>query len=200
MEAKAKVNKCDLVKLKSVARRKPLKKPKKTTYGKEENICKWHDQQCINFQNILIGFKVNLKRFPTPEAEKQITLLVQDFRWLLTVVLDRTASYHDFMCMQTHTETKRSQNNITIALCSDIFCHASSILLHIKDKMMITMHKINFIIHQLHLKFDSHCPCLTPVGLGSWSMLASHQELHCVSDCHGSLARLTLVSSNGTVL
>ena len=105
MEAKAKVNKCDLVKLKSVARRKPLKKPKKTTYGKEENICKWHDQQCINFQNILIGFKVNLKRFPTPEAEKQITLLVQDFRWLLTVVLDRTASYHDFMCIHTHTHT-----------------------------------------------------------------------------------------------
>ena len=115
MEAKAKANKCDLVKLKSVARRKPLKKSKKTTYGKEENICKWHDQQCINFQNILIGFKVNLKRFPTPEAEKQITLLVQDFRWLLTVVLDRTASYHDFVCMHIHTHTHtHTQKNINV--------------------------------------------------------------------------------------
>ena len=39
MEAKAKINKCDLVKLKSIARRKPFKKKnKKTTYGKEENF------------------------------------------------------------------------------------------------------------------------------------------------------------------
>ena len=59
-----------------------------------------------------------------------------------------------------------SQNNITIALYSDIFCDASSILLHIKDKMMITMYKINFIIHRLHLKFDKHCPCLSPCWAG----------------------------------
>ena len=129
MEAKAKINKCDLVKLKSIARRKPFKKNKKTTYGKEENICKWHDQQCINFQNILIGFKVNLKRVPTPEAEKQITLLVQDFRWLLTVVLDRTASYHDFMCMQArarahthiHTQKQKCHKTTLLLVCALIF-------------------------------------------------------------------------------
>ena len=115
MEAKAKINKCDLVKLKSIARRKPFKKKKqKDNLWKRRKFCKWHDQQCINFQNI--GFKVNLKRFPTPEAEKQITLLVQDFRWLLTVFHDRTAWYHDFMCMHacththTHTHTQRNKN------------------------------------------------------------------------------------------
>ena len=126
MEAKAKINKCDLVKLKSIARRKPLKKKtKKTTYGKEEHICKWRDQQCIKFQNILIGFKVNLKRFPTPEAEKWITLLVQDFRWLLTVVLDRTASYHDFMCMHTHTHTHIHTHTYT----EKQKCHKTTFLL-----------------------------------------------------------------------
>ena len=124
MEAKAKTNKCDLVKLKRICSMKEtIRKKQKTAHRKEENICQWHDQQCINFQNILIGFKVNLKRFPTPEAEKRITLLMQDFRWLLTVVLDRTASYHDFVCMHTHayTEKQKCHKTTFLLLCALIF-------------------------------------------------------------------------------
>ena len=74
MEAKAKTNKCDLVKFKRICSTKET--IKKKAYGKEENICKWCDHQCINFQNMLIRFQINLKRFPTPEAEKRTTLLV----------------------------------------------------------------------------------------------------------------------------
>lgn len=45
---------------------------------------------------------------------------------------------------------------------------------------MVTGHKIDFLIHWLHLQFDRTIPkCPIPVGLGSWSMLASSQELHC---------------------
>ena len=41
IEIKAKINKWDLIKLKSFAQqRKPLKKKKKTTYGMGENACK----------------------------------------------------------------------------------------------------------------------------------------------------------------
>ena len=43
-ETKAKINKWDLIKHKSfVPQKKPLKKnTEKTTYGIEENICKWY--------------------------------------------------------------------------------------------------------------------------------------------------------------
>ena len=73
------------------------------------------------------------------------------------------------MCLHVHTEiyTKEQKFHITLALCSDIFCDASSILVHINDKMMVTRHKIDFLIHSLYLHFDKHCPSLSPC----WGLL-----------------------------
>ena len=103
MEAKAKINVTWLNLKVFIARRKPLKK-KKTTYGKEENICKWHDQQCINFQNILIGFKVNLKRFSTPRLRSKLLCLRKTsggcWLWSLIELLHIMIS-----CAYTHTHT-----------------------------------------------------------------------------------------------
>lgn len=58
---------------------------------------------------------------------------------------------------------------IVFLLCAlhyDIFCYIHFILVHIKDKMMVVRHKIDFMIHWLHLQFEKHCPSLLPYLAG----------------------------------
>ena len=57
----------------------------------------------------------------------------------------------------THAQrNKILQNNVTLGLCADIFYYIHSTLVHIKDKMMVTRHKIDFLIHWLHQQFDKY--------------------------------------------
>ena len=50
---KTKINEWDLIKLTSFhAGKEIIQKHEKTTYGMEENICKWCKQQGLNLQNI----------------------------------------------------------------------------------------------------------------------------------------------------
>ena len=96
----------------------------------------------------------------TLEAEQLTPLLGTSAHcWLLFTIelICIMISYTD-TCTHAQMGTKISQNSITLALCSGIFYHICSILDHIKDKMMVTRHKIYFLIHWLHLQFDIHCP------------------------------------------
>ena len=53
MEIKAKINKWDLIKLiKLLHSKENYKQAEKTTYGLGENICKWCNEQGLNFQNL----------------------------------------------------------------------------------------------------------------------------------------------------
>ena len=53
MEIKAKINKWDLIKLiKLLHSKENYKQDEKTTYGLGENICKWCNEQGLNFQNL----------------------------------------------------------------------------------------------------------------------------------------------------
>ena len=49
---KAKIKKGDNINLKAFAQKGNHKQNEKTTYRMGENICKWCDQQGLNFQNI----------------------------------------------------------------------------------------------------------------------------------------------------
>ena len=66
---KIKINKCNLIKLKSFAQqRKPFKKNEKTTCRMGENIWKWCNWQDFNFQNIQTTQTAQL---PTPPKTTQ---------------------------------------------------------------------------------------------------------------------------------
>ena len=92
---------------------------------------------------------------------------ISDFNMLLTVIHSKTASYYDFMLVQTslshththtythiqtHTrETKILWNNVILALCSNIFYYICYILVYTKDKMMVTSPKL--------ISWSTDCTC-----------------------------------------
>ena len=115
----------------------------------------------------------NLKWFPASEPVQQITLLVTSCGCWMWSMYNWFVSW--FMCLcvhkytHTHTHTHRSKNftnNTTLALCSDILCDTNSVLAHINIKMMVTRHKVDFMIHWLHLQFDKHRPSVSPCWAG----------------------------------
>lgn len=130
-------------------------------------MCKCCNQQGINFQNILTGFK--FKEIPSSRAWAA-NYSACALEWLLSLVHAQLICImiHVPPCAYTYTQRNKDfTNNITLALCSDIFCDTGSILVHINDKMMVTGHKIDFLIHSSYLHFDKHHPPLSPC----WGLL-----------------------------
>lgn len=67
--------------------------------------------------------------------------------------------------MCAHREEQKF-HNITLALYSDIFYYISSVLVHIKDKMMVMRYKMDIMIHWMCLQVDKHHPSLFPCWAG----------------------------------
>ena len=70
MEIKAKINKSVLITCKLLHSKENHKQNEKTTYGMEENICKWCDQQDINFQNIQTDHTAQYQKQTNNSIEK----------------------------------------------------------------------------------------------------------------------------------
>ena len=79
MKIKAKVNKWDLIKLKSFCTAKEtIKKTKKTTHRMGENICKWSNLRRINLQNIQA---VHATQYQKQNQKQPIKKWANDLNW-----------------------------------------------------------------------------------------------------------------------
>ena len=132
----------------------------------EENICKCWNQQGIVFQ--IYQQDSNLKRFPALDLVQQITLLVTSCGCWVWSMYNWFVSWFMYLCVHKYTHTHRGTKiwQITLLLLCVLIFSVIPVLVHINDKMMVTRHKVDFIIHWLHLQFDKHHPSVSPCWAG----------------------------------
>ena len=123
MERKAKINQWSLIKLKSFCIAKETINKQKDNLGNGRKYLQLMQLKRGPFPNTnRIKFKENPSSIAWADNHS-----ASDFNTLLIAVHGGTASYRDFMWVcGTDTGTKTSQNNITLALCSDNSYHISS--------------------------------------------------------------------------
>ena len=77
---------------------------------------------------------------------------VKLLRIMISCLCKRLSLTHTYTHIQTHTrETKILWNNVILALCSNIFYYICYILVHTKDKMMVTSPKL--------ISWSTDCTC-----------------------------------------
>ena len=71
IETKTKMNKRDLIKLYAFAAKESINKNEKTAYRMGENICKWCNQQGLNFENIQATHKAQQQKKQATQLKNQ---------------------------------------------------------------------------------------------------------------------------------
>ena len=96
-----------------------------------------------------------------------------------------------------HTQEQKLHKIILLLLCA-LTISVISVLVHIRDKMMVMWHHIYFLIHWLLLQFDKHRPSLSPCWAGPGPCEPHARSFIVVLDSPSSPARLAPSSSEGT--
>lgn len=132
------------------------------------------------------GFNRNLETFPIPRYSGSYWFNLGSVANRISSPLDPDSLWAP--CVPPHTRLRRNKPLIRqcySTLCRDIFYPLYSSLVHIKDKMMITNHKIDFMSHWSRLPFENavpRCPacvdwCLLPINtLGKGNLCHSRPK------------------------